>query len=195
MSSTVQITDESVLFYLSETVMPIMMLYQHIADQISGRIREGIYLPGQRLPGVRQLSQQFGVSISTIVQAQRQLENTGLLEARPRSGYYVMPQSWAIPARPEATQTDLQPTAVTGQELVLQLAHLTNHPDFIQLGAAVPDPSFMPLRTFQRSLAKTVRQHNEQAASYSFPPGLPEFRQQIARRMYLAGSKVKADEI
>lgn len=172
-----------------------MMLYQHIADQISGRIREGIYLSGQRLPGVRQLSQQFGVSISTIVQAQRQLENTGLLEARPRSGYYVMPQSWSVPECPETTQTDLQPTAVTGQELVLQLAHLTNHPDFIQLGAAVPDPSFMPLHTFQRSLAKTVRQHNEQAASYSFPPGLPEFRQQIARRMYLAGSKVKADEI
>nr|CAA6800790.1 MAG: Transcriptional regulator, GntR family domain / Aspartate aminotransferase (EC [uncultured Thiotrichaceae bacterium] len=172
-----------------------MMLYQQIARKISESIHEGIYLPGHRLPGVRQLSQQFGVSVSTVVQAQRQLENSGLIEAKARSGYYVMPQSWSVPERPEVTQTDLKPTAVTGQELVLQQAYLTNRPDFIQLGAAVPDPSFMPLRAFQRSLTKTVRQYNEQAASYSFPPGLPAFRQQISRRMHLAGSKVKANEI
>lgn len=172
-----------------------MTLYQQIADKISTNIAAGIYLPGKRLPGVRQLSQQFGVSVSTIVQAQQQLEDIGLLTARPRSGYYVTQKSWPIPAPPVATHTRLQPTAVTGQELVLQLAHLTNHPNFIQLGAAVPDTSFMPLRALQRSLSKTVRQHHTQAAAYSFPPGLPEFRQQIVRRMHMAGSTVQAADI
>lgn len=166
-----------------------MTLYHDIANKISRYIANGVYPPHARLPGVRRLSQQFGVSVSTVVQAQQQLENQGLLEARPRSGYYVKAQ-WSQPALPAVSQPELKPTPVTGQELVLQLAKASNQADFVQLGAAVPHASFMPMRAFQRSLAKVVRYSAEQAAKYAFPPGLPELQQHIARRMYLAGSDV-----
>ncbi len=46
-----------------------MTLYHEIASKISSAIDNGVYLPGSRLPGVRRLSQQFGVSVSTVVQA------------------------------------------------------------------------------------------------------------------------------
>ncbi|HBF93305.1 MAG TPA: PLP-dependent aminotransferase family protein, partial [Marinobacter adhaerens] len=45
------------------------ILYNQVADQLQGLIHEGVYRDGERLPGVRQLSRQFGVSISTILQA------------------------------------------------------------------------------------------------------------------------------
>jgi DNA-binding transcriptional MocR family regulator len=172
-----------------------MALYHKIAHQISTHIDKGIYQPGSRLPGVRRLSQQFGVSVSTVVQAHRQLENNGLIEARPRSGYYVSARPWLKPELPAASRPELKPMPVTGQQLVLQLARLANEPDFVQLGAAVPDASFMPIRAFQRSLAKTVRHYGEHANSYAFPPGLAELQQQIARRMYLSGSQVEANTI
>ena len=103
-----------------------MTLYQEIAQKISDSVDSGIYLPGGKLPGVRRLSEQYSVSVSTIVQAQRQLENTGLIEARPRSGYYVCQRPWPQPQSPTTSKPTLEPTPVTGQQLVLQLAQLAN---------------------------------------------------------------------
>ncbi|CAG0908641.1 unnamed protein product, partial [Darwinula stevensoni] len=127
--------------------------------------------------------------------AQRQLENLGLIAARPRSGYYILSHPWQKPALPAASQPDLKPTPVTGQELVLQLAQITSQPGFVQFGAAVPDESFLPMRAFQRSLGKTVRHYGKRAANYAFPPGLPELQHQIARRMHLCGSPVDPSRI
>lgn len=172
-----------------------MTLYQEIAQKISDSVDSGIYLPGGKLPGVRRLSEQYSVSVSTIVQAQRQLENTGLIEARPRSGYYVCQRPWPQPQSPTTSKPTLEPTPVTGQQLVLQLAQLTNKPDFVQLGAAVPDNTFMPMHAFQRSLAKVVRHDYQQAANYVFPPGLPALQHQIVRRMYFSGTQVKTDQV
>lgn len=172
-----------------------MTLYLDIAAKIRSHIDAGVYPHGARLPGVRRLSQQFGVSVSTVVQAQWQLENSGIIEARPRSGFYVSQRIWSQPEAPAPSQPELKPSPVTGQELVLQLAQSTNAPGFVQLGAAVPDASFLPMRTFQRSLSKVVRQHGMRAANYTFPPGLPELQQQIVRRMYLSGSQLNAEHI
>jgi len=179
---------------LDPTVLP-MALYHEIANKISSHIDNGVYIPGARLPGVRRLSQQFGVSVSTVVQAQRQLENTGLIEARPRSGYYVNQRLWLKPELPTQSKPELKPSPVTGQQLVLQLSRLANDSDFVQLGAAVPDASFMPMRAFQRSLSKIVRQYGQRANNYAFPPGLPELQQQISRRMHLCGTQVAAEKI
>lgn len=172
-----------------------MTLYQDIANQLTDRIQNGVYLTGTRLPGVRQLSKQFGVSVSTVVQAQHQLENIGLIEARPRSGYYVCAYAKQYLDIPESSTPDGIPTAVTGQELAFQLAQAANHDDFVALGAAVPHGDFLPLRAFQRSLSKVTRQFGMRAANYAFPPGTPELQQQIARRMFLAGSKINPEHI
>jgi DNA-binding transcriptional MocR family regulator len=172
-----------------------MTLYQDITTKIREHIAAGVYPHGSRLPGVRRLSQQFGVSVSTVVQAQRQLENVGVIEARPRSGYYVSQRIWKQPDAPAPSRPETRPTPVTGQELVLQLAQAANQPGFVQLGAAVPDASFMPMRAFQCSMTKVARMHGMRAANYAFPPGLPELQQQIARRMYLSGSHVNAERI
>ncbi|MEP2615385.1 GntR family transcriptional regulator, partial [Marinobacter alexandrii] len=42
------------------------VLYNQVADQLQALIQQGVYRDGDRLPGVRVLSRQFSVSISTI---------------------------------------------------------------------------------------------------------------------------------
>ena len=49
-------------------------LYNQVADQLQALIADGVYRAGDRLPGVRALSRQFGVSISTVLQAHQTLE-------------------------------------------------------------------------------------------------------------------------
>jgi len=172
-----------------------MTLYNDIANRLHQQIDNGIYLPGDRLPGVRRLSQQFGVSVSTVVQAQRQLENAGTIEARPRSGYYICQGLWQKPALPAASNPLQKPMPVTGQELSLHLARIVNQGDFVQLGAAVPNAQFLPIRAIQRSLQKVVRRYSIEAANYAFPPGLPQLQQQLARRMLSGGTHCKPDDI
>ena len=63
--------------------------YENLARQITQLIRQGTYRTGERIPSVRQMSQQQGISISSVLHAYLTLEDQGLIEARPQSGYYV----------------------------------------------------------------------------------------------------------
>ncbi|HFD81203.1 MAG TPA: PLP-dependent aminotransferase family protein [Gammaproteobacteria bacterium] len=170
-------------------------LYERVARRLAEQIDQELYRPGDRLPGVRRLARQFGVSISTVVQAQRLLEDEGRIEARPRSGYYVRAQAWPRPRPPSISRPPVRPVPVTGQELVLRLVQAANEPDFVQLGAAVPAPEFLPTRAIQRALAAAARSGGASLATYQFPPGSPELRRQIARRMADAGCRLAPDEI
>lgn len=42
-----------------------MTRYQHLATLLAERIEQGLYRHGEKLPSVRSLSQEHGVSIST----------------------------------------------------------------------------------------------------------------------------------
>ena len=65
-----------------------MTRYQHLATLLAERIEQGLYRHGEKLPSVRSLSQEHGVSISTVQQAYQLLEQpvsyTHLQWSRPR---------------------------------------------------------------------------------------------------------------
>ena len=65
--------------------------YRQLAGEIETRIHSGTYQPGERLPSIRRLHKKLNLSISTVYQAYMELEAGGLIEARPKSGYYVSP--------------------------------------------------------------------------------------------------------
>ena len=66
-----------------------MTRYQHLATLLAERIEQGLYRHGEKLPSVRSLSQEHGVSISTVQQAYQTLETMKLITPQPRSGYFV----------------------------------------------------------------------------------------------------------
>jgi len=65
-------------------------LYQRVANAITTAIEEGQYTPGSRLPGERELAEDFSVSRPTVREAMIALEIRGLVEARHGSGVYVI---------------------------------------------------------------------------------------------------------
>ena len=75
-----------------------MNRYEHLADRLRSDIRAGLYPPGQRLPSVRRIALQQGLSIATCISAYRKLEAQGWLEARPQSGFYARTPE-ALPPR------------------------------------------------------------------------------------------------
>src|SRR5512138_1074928 len=78
------------------------LLYERVAADIADLVARGTYRPGDRVPSVRELSRQLRVSVNTVVEAYAQLENRGVIEARPQSGYYVscpLPEPEGAPER------------------------------------------------------------------------------------------------
>lgn len=170
-------------------------LYQQLAGEIAQRISSGAYAAGERLPGVRDLSRSRSVSIATAVAAYQTLADMGHIEARPRSGFYVRARHNIQPIEPESTATTPPPRLVTGQAMAMALIKAANDPGIVQLGAGVPDPTFLPTHAIGRAMVQVMRTQRAQAAGYMMPPGAPELRRQIARRMSEDGSAVTADDI
>ena len=64
-------------------------LFRQIADQIRSHVAGGVLTVGGRLPGVRKMAEMLSVSEDTVTQAYATLLDEAIIEARPRSGYFV----------------------------------------------------------------------------------------------------------
>jgi len=63
--------------------------YRQIAAILRGRIERGEYAPGQRLPGIKDLMDEYGVAHLTANKALRLLVTEGRAELSPGRGFYV----------------------------------------------------------------------------------------------------------
>src|SRR6478736_4561909 len=95
-------------------------LYKQVALRISELIEHGTLRPGERVPSVRRCSEQQNVSIATVTQAYRWLEDRGHLVARPQSGYYVRLKPWSPAPMPEISKPGPRPVKVCVNDLVLE---------------------------------------------------------------------------
>lgn len=169
-------------------------LYRRLAARLVGMIENGVYPPGARLPSLRSFSRQMSVSLSTAMEVFRVLEDRGLAEARPQSGYYV--KAWRPPPpEPGRTTGAREPVTLSADDLALQMLHDAGDESFVPFGAAVPPPDFLPVERLNRILAREVRMRPERTQSYDSIRGFTELRTQIARRMLEAGCTVTPDEV
>lgn len=170
-------------------------LYERLADELTEAIGQGVYGVDTRLPSLRRISEQRGVSLATAVQAYQCLEQRGLAESRPKSGYFVCPARQAALSEPVTTQPRTTPTAVTVGHLAMSLVNETRQPGLIKLGAAVPEAALLPLGVLSRTLAGIARRQHRALASYEQAQGSLALRKQIVRQMRDAGVRCTADDI
>jgi len=192
-----------------------MNRYQQLAQKLAEQIRSHQFSPGERITSTRQLAQQHSVSMGTVQRAQQLLEDWGLIEARPRSGYFVRatidsPLANGDPLPSHAADFEPTPSLVRNQKMVLELVQRASQPEVLQLGATLPDQFYLPTKALQKSFSATLRNQSANAIShqsindqfinyqfinYQFPPGSLALRQQIARRMALSDCVIKAEDL
>ncbi len=170
-------------------------LYERVAETIIQLIDQGTFQPGERVPSVRQLHLQRGVSISTVLQAYALLESRGKIEARPQSGFYVRHPVRDFPPEPMISMPSPAPTHVDVGDLVIKVFEAARDPRIISFGAACPAPDLFPTALLARTLASVARRVGMTGNAYGFPPGSLELRRQIARRSIDWGCALAADEI
>lgn len=64
-------------------------IYEQIFAQISSQIINGKLLPGEKLPAIRQISNQLGISVIPVKMAWEKLDEQGLIKTVAGSGTFV----------------------------------------------------------------------------------------------------------
>ncbi|MDA8410517.1 MAG: PLP-dependent aminotransferase family protein [Treponema sp.] len=170
-------------------------LYEQFADELEAQILAGTFPEGSRLPSLREAATSRGVSMSTAIQAFRLLEDRGLAEARPQSGYYVKRRHKAPKIVVEADIGPVDPMTVSIDELSMSLFRDKLDPGFAPFGAASPDPALLPIEKLDRIVASIAREGGFAQDSSLWPEGLEELRRSIAQRAFASGFPITPDEI
>jgi DNA-binding transcriptional MocR family regulator len=169
-------------------------LYVRLADTIASQIIDGLHPSGGRIPSLRRLRDQHGVSLTTAVEACRLLEARGLVRSRPRSGYYVERAARAERLEPGAPTSSMRARRVDiSMSMKLNLG--IGNPQRPTLGAAVQGPELMAIPTLNRLLSQALRLQPTVCHSYDAPPGSPVLRRAVAQHGLDAGYAVSPDDI
>ena len=172
-----------------------MSLYQDIADQTEQLIIDGMLRAGDRLPSVRQACRRHNVSPITVTQAYYLLESRGLIEARPKSGYFVRARLGRHLPEPAMTHPVAGSTQLQVSDFIFQILDSVRDPSVVPLGSSFPSPYLFPFDKLGRFLASAARKFDPLATLTNLPPGNEELRRQLALRYMAQGASVSPEEI
>lgn len=156
--------------------------YEAIADKIGNLIHEGSLRPGERVPSLRKVSQKLGVSLTSTMRAYHILEGRGLIEALPKSGFFVKASRQGWPAELEPPRSTPSRCFVNKGQIIATLLETLVDPSKIYFGCAAPHPSLLPIGQLKTRIGSLARQAGEAAFQYEFPPGAEALRRQLAIR-------------
>src|SRR2546423_2052178 len=170
-------------------------LYARIAANVGELIEGGVLRTGDRIPSVRRASRQHRVSIATAVQAYLELENRGLIEARPKSGFFVRHRPRQLLEEPQTSRPPSGASAHETPSLISRLFDATMMRDVVQLGPGVPSAKLLPAQKLNRILASAGRRLGPAALELDMPPGCLPLRRALARRALDWGVKISQEEV
>lgn len=174
-------------------------LYLKVSGHYRQAIRSGVLTAGQRMPSIRALTRLHQVSLSTASLACHTLEDEGLLEARPRSCYFVrhkrradiQPLSEPEPGRP----LDAAQYIGIHDRVSDYVAKCDSHPLVANLAAAYGSPEMYPSEALKNAATRALRQHPQLLVSAVDSPRDSPLRAVLPRRALEAGMQLSASDV
>lgn len=172
-------------------------IYLQVAEGLEKMIADDVLKIGDKLPSVRVLSDEYGISMGTAFQAYYHLEGKGLIESRPKSGYYVRFNQRRYRELPKLIQPDTLSHDVSVKEMISSIYSdvASSNEKIINFALAVPHLSLLPAAKINKSVVAALRNSKDHCINYAHPQGNPELRKQIAKLSFNWGGKIKPDDI
>ena len=173
-----------------------MKRYERLVGEIERLVSQGVLRPGEKAPSVRRASAQFGVSVTTVLQAYMVLEQRGVLVPKLKSGYYIRQNDRAkLPDPPRPSSPSGKPKTVDINDLIFEVFGAIKDRSVVPLGSGFPSPDMYPMRKFNRRVGRFLKNVDPWVTVRDLPPGDPLLIQHIARRYLDRGYHVLPDEI
>jgi DNA-binding transcriptional MocR family regulator len=170
-------------------------LYMQIADRLGSQINQLILKTGEKLPSVRALSQEQGISLSTAYKAYVQLEIRGLIEARPKSGYYVRYTPTRSFSESNREKQTIETRKLSLDEMIETVYRHFTREDVVKLSIVAPDLSLIPRAKLNKSMVEAIRINSSNCISYDGSQGNEVLRKHIARQAFSWGGNINPDDI
>lgn len=168
--------------------------YHLLAENLRKQIDAKTYLPGDRLPSVRDLATGHGYSLETVLHALRILENNGLVEPRLRSGFYVRQPKLQQAAPPSKSQTVFRAKDVDLSSLRQQTVAFGTSKNIVPLSLGLLSSDVLPTRQLAQTLASVARRYPIEVSSQAAVGGIESLRQQLAQRAGTWGCFLSPDD-
>ena len=165
--------------------------YRQLAEQTQRHL-ESTGNAGDRLLSLRDFASREGVSMSTALRVYEELERSGVVESRQRSGYFLQRSAVRQVALPMASSEI--PVARNEKELVdvLQSSAWQASRFTAFFASGTPDTTTAGARELGRIIRRVARRELE---NYGPLAGDALLRQEIANRYVKAGMEMSADEL
>ncbi|WP_286857371.1 MULTISPECIES: PLP-dependent aminotransferase family protein [Sphingobacterium] len=155
--------------------------FEVFTTKIEKNIREGIFKPGHKLPSVREIREQYHISISTVQNGYEHLMINGLVESVPKSGYYV---SNSLETGYKPVRTKHRPIvrdAIFKNHLALTTS-LRMGRKISEFNVAAPGDLMVPQKLLLRTMQQVIREQGAGLLRYYPSDGLPMLKDNIVKR-------------
>ncbi|GAB3424875.1 aminotransferase-like domain-containing protein [Niabella aquatica] len=157
-------------------------LYNEIAGNIANKIKTGVLKAGERLPSVRMLSKEQGISANTVKRVFLELEAQSLIQAKPRSGYFVSPLNYLKLPLPEVSQPLPVASNTEPDQLISSVYSTMGRNDLTLFSIGIPSGNLLPLAKLKKEIVLATRQLEDGGTEYEPLQGNVKLRRMIAAR-------------
>lgn len=169
--------------------------YTEIAERIALQIRNGALAVGQKLPSLRILCEQHGVSMNTAKRIFLELEAQSLIESRPQSGFFVSkPQRERFPLA-EVSNPSLVALISEPDELITEVYSNIGREDLTLFSIGIPSGNLLPLAKLKKEIVYATRALKEGGTEYEPLQGNVKLRKMIAVRSLTWGGSLHEENI
>jgi DNA-binding transcriptional MocR family regulator len=159
-----------------------MYRYQSLVSLIHEWVSSGVLKPGDRVPSVREMSTKLGYSAVTVHHAYGVLEDEGILESRPRSGFFVSREARPLPEFTTAALTSVESAEEQeAADLESFLAAAASNADVEGFGSLGLSSDLVPYDELYRLLLSNIRWEGTMREPLPWQ-GTIELREAVAKR-------------
>ncbi len=169
--------------------------YAAVAERIEHLIDNRAMKVGDKLPSVRALSKEQGISLSTAFQAYYLLESKGLIEARPQSGYYVKYSPEHILDLPNVSEPVDDAVPVSVDDMINSVYVDLNTDKLLNFSMAAPSINLLPMAKLNKAIMLAMRESKSSCLNYEHIQGNVALRKQIARQAFNWGGTPSENDI
>ncbi|OPX55317.1 DNA-binding transcriptional regulator, MocR family, contains an aminotransferase domain [Oceanospirillum multiglobuliferum] len=160
--------------------------YEALENELREQLLNGRYRNGERLPSIRTLCADYGVSKATVLHALHRLESDQWVVAQPKSGYFVQLPTIKSP-KPNKVDTPVAPAPVTVPAIFRDIMGRSAAFDILPADGFAESSQHLVL--LNRLISRRLRTHPEQKANYYDEPagkiGLREALTELYRQRLL----------
>ncbi|SEW52865.1 aminotransferase-like domain-containing protein [Chitinophaga arvensicola] len=170
-------------------------LYNEIANGIARQISNGILQPGDKLPSVRSLCHEHGISMNTAKRVFLELEAQSFIDAKPQSGYYVSKRSYTKLPLPEVSRPSSRANDNEPDELISKVYANMGDENLTLFSISAPSGDLLPLAKLKKEILQATRELREGGTAYEPLQGNLKLRRMVAIRSLTWGGNLHEDDL